>query len=213
MLFRSLVRCEAEKLGIVVTDKELSDFLKSNDPSNPLSNDQNLIDSLTKKLDKSKVQTMMNQIKTSKGQQRESANLWLESVKESLYKYKYSVLISGSVYYPDWMQKRDVAAKTNTATLNYVNIPYASISDSLINVTNADYSEYIKKHPAQFKANENLRKVSYIAFKIKPSKNDSNVVYNELLKTFEPFKADTSKTTNIKPLISALARPMIHWFS
>jgi peptidyl-prolyl cis-trans isomerase D len=194
ILEEMLTRSESDKLGITVTDKEVSDLLMSNDPNNPLLQNPQFKDSLTGKLDLKKAQAQITQMKTLKGEQREELNKSLDMIKEGLYRYKYSSLITGSAYYPDWMQKNDQKASTAFATVNFVMVPFSDITDSAVKVTDAAINDYVKKNPAKFKVEENQRKISYLAFSQKASRNDSNLVYNELLNTRSAFLADSSKS-------------------
>jgi len=195
-----LVRTETDKLGITVTDKELSDLLLSNDANNPLLQNPQFKDSLTGKLDVKKAQAQINQMKALKGEQRDEVNKSLDMIKEGLYRYKYGSMITGSAYYPDWMQKSDINAATAFSMVNYVMVPYTDVSDSAVKVTDADINDYVKKHPAKFRLEDNIRKISYLAFSQKPSQKDSNLVYNELLNIRQSFIADSS--ANLAALIT-----------
>lgn len=187
-----LTKTETDKLGIMVSDKEVSSLLLSNDPNNPFLQSPQFKDSLTGKLDIKKAQAQIAQIKALKGEQRDAMNQSFEMIKEGLYKYKYSSLITGSAYYPDWMQKADIAASTGFSMVNYVMVPYTDVSDSGIVITDADVAAYEKEHPAKFKLEENTRKISFIAISQKPSRKDSNDVYNELLTVRQNIINDTA---------------------
>ena len=65
---------ETEKLGIEFTSKELSSILLSNDPANPLLKEQGMLDSISGKLDISKAQAAVTNIKKFKGEQREAVD-------------------------------------------------------------------------------------------------------------------------------------------
>ena len=62
---------EAEKLGINLSSKELSAVLMSNDPSNPFVQEKSMLDE-NGKLDMTKAQEALANIKQMKGEKREA---------------------------------------------------------------------------------------------------------------------------------------------
>lgn len=63
--------------------------------------------------------------------------------------------------------------------LNYVQLPYSSIPDSLVKVSDADIKSYIKDNASQYerKASRALR---YVAFLEQPTEEDQNIIRNGL---------------------------------
>ena len=62
--------------------------------------------------------------------------------------------------------------KTNeTVDISFVKIPYSSIPDSLVNVTNSEISNYIKSNPDKYEQKES-RDFKYVLFEEKPSVQD-----------------------------------------
>ncbi len=183
---------EAAKLGIDFTSKELSYILLSNDPSNPLLQEQDMKDSITGKLDISKAQSALANIKKFKGEQRENVNAQIvEPLKLSTTVAKYSGLLNASVYYPTWMREKETAENGNFSTITYVTIPYSEIVDSTVKVSDAEINEYVSKHKEQFKQEEG-RNISYVAFSQLPSKEDSLKTYNMLAELKASFETDSN---------------------
>ena len=164
---------EAAKLGIDFTSKELSALLNSNDPSNPLLQDQGMRDPNTGMLDQAKVGEAFNTIKKASGEQYEMINNQIaEPSKIASISGKYFALLNASVYYPGWMQEMDNTENKTFANISIVNIPYGVISDSTIKVSDEEINAYVNKHKNQFKE-EAGRLLSYITFSQAPSKDDS----------------------------------------
>ena len=164
---------EAEKLGIDFTSKELETVLKSNEPGNPFLQEKQLMDPATGKLDINKVNQALINIKKMKGEQWEMVNAQiLEPQKLTSVSTKYFALLNASAYYPSWMEEKDLKEKNNFATISYVQVPYQTISDSTIKVTDADIENYVSKHKALFKQDAG-RMISYVAFSQLPSAADS----------------------------------------
>ena len=164
---------EAQKLGIKFTSPELSAILKSNDPSNPLMQDQSMVDPATGKLDESKVTSAINTIKKAKGEQYEMINAQIaEPQKLASVSGKYFAMLNASAYYPKWMKEKDSVEAKGFANISYVSIPYNVISDSTIKVTDSEIEAYVQKHKKQFKQEEG-RMISYVTFSQLPSADDS----------------------------------------
>jgi len=186
---------EADKLGINFTSAELTQVLLSSDPSNPLMQEQGMVDEATGKLDLTKAQTALNNIKKSKGDQREMINAQIVNpLRLNSIVNKYSALISSSVYYPTWMQEKDNSESDNFAQISYVNIPFNVIADSTIKVSDDDVNAYVKKHKGLFKQ-EAGRMISYASFSQNPSAEDSANIKNMVSALVQPFKEDTVAST------------------
>jgi len=164
---------EAAKLGIEFTSKELDYVLKSNDQSNPLMQDRTMLDPATGKLDMAKVGQAITQIKKMTGEKWDMVNAQIiEPQKLTSVSTKYFALLNASAYYPTWMEEKDAKEEKTFASMSYVQIPYQTISDSSIKVTDAEVAEYVKKHKGMFKQ-EAGRMISYVGFSQLPSAADS----------------------------------------
>ncbi len=182
---------ETDKLGIRFTPKELTALLFSSDQANPFMQ-QGLADQTTGKLDIARAQEVWANIKKLKGAQREAANAQIvEPAKLGSIVNKYSSLLSASAYYPAWMQEKETAEANNFASINYVAIPYSEISDSSIQVSDADVTAYVAKNKELFKQ-EAGRKISYISFSQLPNAADSQQARKLVEDLKAPFQADSN---------------------
>lgn len=182
---------EAAKLGIDFTPAELSSILLSNDPANPFMQQQGMQDAMGK-LDISKAQEALRNIKKLAGEQKEQVNAEIvDPLKLSSLVAKYSGLISASAYYPKWMQEKETAESKNFAEIAYVAVPYSDIADSSVKVTDADVNAYVQKNKELFKQ-EAGRMISYVTFSQLPSKADSVSVKNNVEQLKPAFAADSN---------------------
>jgi len=189
---------EAAKLGIEFTSKELDYILKSNDQSNPLMQDRSMIDPATGKLDMAKVGQAITSIKKMTGEKWDMVNAQLiEPQKLTSVSTKYFALLNASAYYPTWMEEKDAKEEKSFANISYVQIPYQTISDSTIKVTDEEVAEYVKKHKGLFKQ-EAGRMISYVAFSQLPSAIDSAKTRVQV----EGLKNDFAAETNVKAFLA-----------
>ena len=192
MVAEKVFFAEADKLGIEFTSKELSAILSSNDPENPLMQDKNMLDSATGKLDPAKVKQAFTNIKKMTSEQREVFDAQiLNPQRITSVSTRYMALLNASAYYPTWMQERDAKQTKEFAQLSYVRIPYTTISDSSIKVTDAEVEQYVKKHKAMF-PQEAGRMISYVAFSELPSADDSSKIKDVVAKLKDDFIKDSN---------------------
>ena len=189
---------EAAKLGIEFTSKELDYVLKSNDQSNPLMQDRTMVDPATGKLDMAKVGQAITQIKKMTGEKWDMINAQIiEPQKLTSVSTKYFALLNASAYYATWMEEKDAKESNSFANISYVQIPYQTITDSTIKVTDAEVADYVKKHKGLFKQ-EAGRMISYVGFSQLPSAADSA----KTKALVEGLRNEFAGETNIKSFLA-----------
>ncbi|MEO6539632.1 MAG: SurA N-terminal domain-containing protein [Ferruginibacter sp.] len=189
---------EAAKLGIEFTSKELDNILKSDDQSNPLMQDRSMIDPATGKLDRSKLAQALVSIKKMKGEQWDAINAQIiEPQKLTSVSTKYFALLNASAYYPTWMEEKDAKESKSFATISYVQIPYQTIGDSTIKVSNAEIEAYVKKHKDLFKQ-EAGRMISYVGFSQLPNAADSATAKSAV----QALRNEFATETNVKSFLT-----------
>jgi peptidyl-prolyl cis-trans isomerase D len=107
---------------------------------------------------------------------------------------KYSAMMSGSAYYPAWMQKADQESSKQFASISYVSIPFADISDSTVKVTDAEIDAYVAKNKELYKQ-EAGRVISYYSFSQQPIGEDSARTLRESSDLKPLFELDTNNAS------------------
>lgn len=205
MVNEGIFYAEAAKLGIEFTGKELSAVLYSNDQSNPLMQDQSMVDPATGRLDPAKVANAINVIKKAKGEQFDNINnQMLEPQRLTSVSGKYFALLNASGYYPSWMKEKDNAEAKNFANISYAYIPYGEISDSTIKVSDVEITDYVSKHKKQFKQ-EAGRLVSYVTFSQVPSAADSAATRDQVTALKPAFETETNVAAFVAKSGSAIS--------
>lgn len=191
MVAQKIVHAEFTKLGLVFTPQEMSATMFSDDAPPQLK--QAFTDPETGQYDIAKAQQWWTSVRQNKND--DQRNLIIEQVIEpmqlnSLYS-KYTSMIAGSIYAPTWLQEEEKSEKDSVASLNYVAIPYTTISDSTIKVSNAEIDTYLKNHKGAYQEEAGI-KISYVTFSAAPSPSDSLHI-KDFLKGLKPdFIADTN---------------------
>ncbi|MEN9458445.1 MAG: hypothetical protein RL135_1023 [Bacteroidota bacterium] len=162
---------EFEKLGLVVSAKELNDILFGE--NSPLR--QEFTDPKTGVFKVDDAKRAFAQIKKSKNaEQIKMVNSgYIEPTIQNSLRNKYQNLLIQSVYVPKWMVEKQQADNNAIASASYVYYPYVAVSDSSIKVSDADINNYVKKHSNEFKKEEETRSIAYVTFSAAPTSADS----------------------------------------
>jgi peptidyl-prolyl cis-trans isomerase D len=112
----------------------------------------------------------------------------IKSQKQS----KLTNLVSKALYTPTWYAEAMDKLNNETASFEYVQIPFDKVQDSEITVTDEDYAAYIKENPVKYTNKEEVRNVAYLVFDVKATKEDSLAIYNKMVAEAANFKAATN---------------------
>ena len=183
---RLLFKSEADKLGINVGSKEMSDVLFGNE--SPFR--QEFTDPATGEFKINDAKNAIAQIKKGKNkdQIKQIEKFYIEPSIENRIRNKYQALVVKGVQVPKWLIEKQYTDLNNFASINFVQVPYNTISDSSIKVTNDDVAAYIKENSASYQVEETSRKIGYIGFSAAPTAADSLNTKNEINSLKEAFK-------------------------
>lgn len=182
-----LINEQTSKLGLAFTPKEMSELLFSEDA--PAEFKQLFTNPNTGVFDVQAAKNWFNNVKKSKKQEEVKMvnDQLIEPLITRSLAEKYTTLLSMGAYVPKWMVEKMNADNSSVASLNYVVVPYTTISDSSIKVTDEEINKYISSHKEEFKQ-EKTRSIAFVSFDANPSAEDSAAVYNKLVQMKEEFK-------------------------
>jgi peptidyl-prolyl cis-trans isomerase D len=196
-LNEQIMNSQYEKLGIQVTEAEVVDQFNGKNP-NPVVVQQ-FTDPKTGQFDRAQMQQALSSIgQDQSGRMRTALQQLEQYIMKSRLQEKYSSLIKQAVYYPKWLGEQQIKDYGQFASLSYVSVPYASIADSTIKVTDSELQSYIDNHKAMFKTEE-ARKVEYLSFDALPSSEDTAVALKSLLEAKQEM--DTTSASDIENFI------------
>jgi len=196
-LNEQIMNTQYDKLGIQVTEAEVVDQFNGKHP-NPVVVQQ-FTDPKTGQFDRAQMQQALQSIgQDQSGRMRTALQQLEQYIMKSRLQEKYSSLIKQAVYYPKWLAEQQIKDNSQFATVSYVSVPYASIADSTIKVTDSELQSYIDNHKALFKTEES-RKVEYLSFDALPSSEDTAVALKSLLEAKQEM--DTTSASEIENFI------------
>ncbi len=181
---RILYSNEEEKLGITVGNKEINDVLFGTE--SPFK--QEFTDPNTGEFKVNDAKQAIAQVKKSKNQEqiKQIEKMYIEPSIENRLRNKYQALIVKGLQLPSWMVQKQYNESNSIANIDIVGIPCASISDSIIKVTDDEVANYIKENAAAFQVEEASKSINFVGFSAAPTSADSANVLN----TITALKAD-----------------------
>jgi peptidyl-prolyl cis-trans isomerase D len=181
-----LFKTEQEKLGITVGNKELNDVLFGNE--SPFR--QEFTDRATGEFKVNDARQAIAQLKKSKNadQINQIEKFYIAPSIENRQRSKYQALVIKGIQIPKWLADKEFTETNAISNISYVSVPYNSIIDSSIKVSNDEVSTYLKENAAAYQVDETSRNISFVVFSAAPSSVDSANVYNQVASLKEDFK-------------------------
>ena len=188
---RLLFKSEAEKLGITVGTKELSDVLFGNE--SPFR--QEFTDKNTGEFKVNDAKNAIAQIKKTKNKDQinQIEKFYIEPSIENRIRNKYQALVVRGVQMPKWLVEKQYAEQNSIASIKYVGVSYNTISDSSIKVSNDEIASYLKENEAAYQVEETSRNIGYVGFSAAPTATDSLNARNEINALKDEFKTTTNE--------------------
>jgi peptidyl-prolyl cis-trans isomerase D len=190
---KALMNEEVEKLGLAVGSKELNDFLFGANP--PADIKRGFTDPNTGAFNLQAAQQYFSNLrKTGTPEQKEQMRQYLDQLQYQRLTEKYASLLGSSLYFPKWFIEKQNADNSLLGKISFVSVPYTTISDSAVKITDSEIKAYMSDHKDDFKQEEETRSISYVSFNAAPSAADSLATEKELAALKQEF-AETKDET------------------
>lgn len=175
MIFEKAVEGQMEDLGIMLTKEEENEMIKGANPD-PMVMQFPYFRNQEGQFDPQALQAFETN-KLPAGQQYEKAMEQWQTMKNYIKRnrlmQKYNGLFANAVYTPKFIEERQQKDQAYMGGISYVKIPFTSINDNEVKISDADLKSYIEKHKEQYTINDPTRGIDYISFDIKPSGEDT----------------------------------------
>ncbi len=172
---------EYDKLGIGFTPEEMSSLTMSEDADPQIKALPAFQNPQTGAFDPNRVAQFIQELKGAPaGDARRAQWILLEqNLQESSLQRKFSSLIAKALYVPAWLAREKEEEKSRYADIAYVGVPYTSVPDSAVALSDNDLQAYLNNHQAEFHQ-EASRKIEYVSFVPVPTAEDSATVMKEI---------------------------------
>ena len=167
----SLMSAEFEKLGLRVSEEQVMDVLKQSQDigQNPaFLNEAGVFDS-------AKFNAFFNENPALK----ENLNARIKEATLNAKFQMYSALVKAGTYTTTAEAKMKYEMSTNKVSLDFVAVPFSSIKDSDVKVSDDEIVAFMRKNEKKYKADES-REVQMVIIEDKPSSDDEAQVKKDL---------------------------------
>ncbi|MBK9319952.1 MAG: SurA N-terminal domain-containing protein [Bacteroidetes bacterium] len=179
-----------EKLGLTCSPKELLDMVQGKNPHQQIK--QAFTDPKTGIFNSANVVNFLkNMDNDATGKTRQQWVLFENAIREERIQQKYYNLIKQGLFVTKAEAKDDFFAKNKTANVRYVALPYTSIIDSTIEITDSElktlYNATMKKYKQEASTN-----IDYVTFEITPSDMDRQAAMFAITQLTDTFRTSTN---------------------
>ena len=176
---------ECERLGLAVTDAELSSLILGDDPMPVVK--QVFTNPETNEFDRERMLTFLQNLDNVTPEQRE---YWYElerGIADERLMQKYTNLVSKGLWMPTQIAEQLHKLRENQADVAYVLKRYSSEPDSLYKVMDNEAKAYYEKHKESFRRPER-RNIVYAQFPVKAQAEDRETAEKALQKDIPEFR-------------------------
>lgn len=176
-LFDIAYKKEFDKLGLTVSPDELVDMVQGTNISPAVR--QAFTNPQTGVFDKSQIISYLKGLNSLPEQQRASWASFEQGLSADRLREKYENLMRLSVFTTTAEAKKEYEAQNTKADTKFLFVPYYTINDTTVKVTDSQLQDYLNAHKDEFAGN-NSRTLQYVTFPVVPSKEDSATLYTEI---------------------------------
>ena len=168
---------EYEALGLSVSAKELVDMVQGENIHPSVR--QQFTNPQTGQFDKTYVIQFLKNFKTMPVAQQQAWASFEKSLAQDRLRTKYENLLKMSTYTTNAEAQKEYSAQTSKVDAHYLYVPFYSVADSTVKVTDSQLEDYLGKHKDAF-VGQNTRSIQYVTFPVIPSKQDTASFYNDI---------------------------------
>ncbi|WP_425076840.1 SurA N-terminal domain-containing protein [Psychroserpens sp. S379A] len=200
---KAIMASQFENLGLSVEQDQMKDLLKQSFSSYPeLQNEAGIFD-------ENKLTEFVNNLKALNGQSAPLGTFqinyqqWVSTennIALGAQERAYYAMVKAGVNATLGEAEVDYMLENATRDLNYVQVPFTSIADSLVEVSKSDITKYISAHKDKYEV-EASRDISFVEFKEVASVEDENNLKADLLKLLDNQAVFNEATNNTDTII------------
>lgn len=187
---QQLMEDQYKELGMTIGSRELSDMLFGEHPSNAAM--QMFGNPQTGEYNAQGLQQYINELKKSNDPARKAElNNAFAQIENSRLMEKYTSLLINSTYVPKWFVEKQNIDNSLIGNASFVAVPYATIADSAVKVSDEDIKNYMNEHKSDFEQKEETRSIHYVTFSAAPTAADTAATRAQVEALKAPFAATT----------------------
>ena len=188
MVNNRVLEADAKKVGLTVTEQELSNVL--NDGTNPMLAQTPFVNQQTGRFDINALQQFLdgyNKAKASNSPQLEQMqtiyDYWLfveKNLRTQLLGQKYQALLASCVLSNKAEAKMAFKDNNEESDIQLASLAYSTIKDADVKVTDEDLKAKYEELKPAFRQNTETRDIKFVDYQIKASASDRNAIVKEM---------------------------------
>mgnify|MGYP005841942259 CR=1 FL=1 len=178
LVSNKLVQQKMEELGITVTDAELVEMITGENPD-PFIRQQFQTEDGT--IDRVALQTAI--------EAEENTQVWImieQQLRQKRRQQKLNNFIQSGLIVSDREVREDYINNNTSADIEYVRLPYSSIDEADVTVTDNEIQSYYNSNSDEFQRKESYE-FSYVSFSKAPTQQDTARTINEMKELRDEF--------------------------
>ncbi|MEZ0483244.1 peptidylprolyl isomerase [Fibrella aquatica] len=177
LIFETAYQKEFDKLGLTVSPEELVDMVQGNNVSPEVR--QAFTNPSTGVFDKGQVVQYLKGLRNVPPAQQAQWASFEQQISVNRLREKFDNLMRLSTYATTAEAQKEYQAQNTKADVKFLFVPYYSVNDTTVKVTDSELSDYLSKHKDEYPGAD-TRSIQYVSFAVNPSKEDSASLYNEI---------------------------------
>jgi peptidyl-prolyl cis-trans isomerase D len=195
LVFQRAFRPQFEKLGLQVTDEELTDMVQGKNIHPTIK--QAFTDPQTGQFNRAKVIEYLRNLDKLPPQQQAAWYSFEQNLPQDRLGNKYYSLLKNTEYVTSAEVQRHAAAQDAKAKLRYLFVPYFSISDSAVKVSDSQLQSYIERNKSRYKVQDG-RNLEYVVVNVTPTSEDSAAVRQNVEQLAQQFRTAPSDSLFVR---------------
>ena len=184
LIVKKAFQKEFDELGLSVTEEELVDMVQGKNIHPDLI--QAFTNPQTGEFDREQIVIYLQQINQMPPQQQAGWYMFESNLEPSRLRLKYDNLLIKTDYVTEVEAQQQYQQENGVAEIKYLYIPYYSLSDTTVSVSDSDLEKYLSEHQISYQ-NEDTRSIIYVNFPIIPSSDDTLFFMDEMDKLAQEF--------------------------
>jgi peptidyl-prolyl cis-trans isomerase D len=187
LILKYAIQKQFDKTGVEVSSEEVWDMIQGKNVDANVK--QAFTNPETGAFDKDKVVAYIKQLQTMPdgSEPRIRWDVFQESLRPGRQRVKYENLLIKTNYVTAAEAEKEYHSQSDVAEAKYLYIPFYSISDSSVTVTDDQLRDYYNSHKEKYKT-EHTRDLSYVAFQVSASAADTADIKAEFAQVAQEFK-------------------------
>lgn len=192
LIYRVAYGQQMKELGVTITQEELDDIISGNNIAPEFG--QYFRDS-TGQVSRENIKMYLASLKQQgpSSPQYQQFLSFEQQLKTSRSRMKYENLISRTYFASDLEGKKEYEKQNDKVEIAFVNVPFYSVPDSVVNVSDSDAKTYYNAHKGDFKRNAN-RGIEFVSFQVKASEADKKNLEADMKDMARAFERTTNDT-------------------